>query len=288
VAKGRSSRTEGIRTPLAERALAVDVEDANGARRVELAAVVPGRRYAVGTGVGCDIVVDGAYASRRHCEIWLENGVWWVADTGSTNGIRVEAATGTATSAQSDARSTAPNQAMELAPGALLVLSAHAQGEPRQYPRLSLRPVELAADASPTSVPQTATATPVTPIAPRRRREKGWTITVRMASGVRNVELLPDALPFSVGRSRNQALVIDRAHAEVSGRHFEIVAVDESGVTVVVHGDNGIRVDGTRYGAGAELRWKPGQTLHLGLGQGNDQAGACALTLSRSARGNIG
>ena len=54
--------------------------------------VVPGRRYAVGNGEGSDIVVNGKYASRRHCEIWLDKGAWWVTDSGSTNGIRVESA----------------------------------------------------------------------------------------------------------------------------------------------------------------------------------------------------
>ena len=101
-----------------------------------------------------------------------------------------------------------------------------------------------------------------------------------MASGARTVEIRGDALPFHVGRSRNQALVIDWAHAEVSGRHFEIVALDESGATVVVHGDNGVTIDGTVHGPGAEFRWKAGETLRLGHETG--KTAACTLTLSRT------
>src|SRR5579862_2044943 len=55
----RSAAPGSQRTPLATRALGVDVEDAGGARRIELASVQPGRRYSVGKGEGCDIVVDG-------------------------------------------------------------------------------------------------------------------------------------------------------------------------------------------------------------------------------------
>ena len=106
------------------------------------------------------------------------------------------------------------------------------------------------------------------------------TITARMASGVRTVDIPAGALPFRVGRSRNQALVIDRAHAEVSGRHFEIVAVDESGAQIVVHGDNGVAVDGTSHGPGTQFKWRPGETLLLGGATG--PASQCTLTLARA------
>ena len=46
--------------------------------------VKDGRRYIVGKGEGCDIRVDGVYTSRRHGEIWLDQGTWWVSDAGST------------------------------------------------------------------------------------------------------------------------------------------------------------------------------------------------------------
>src|SRR5438105_486359 len=82
---------ESTRTPIAGRTLEIEIDDANGNRRVTLPSIMPGRRYAIGSGEGCDIVVNGEYASRRHCEIWFDRGAWWVADSGSTNGLRVEA-----------------------------------------------------------------------------------------------------------------------------------------------------------------------------------------------------
>jgi hypothetical protein len=66
----------------------------------------------------------------------------------------------------------------------------------------------------------------------------------------------------------------------VSGRHFEIVAVDASGATVLVHGDRGVTVNGSFHGPGAEFRWEPGQTLELTPSDGG--ASACAVTLSRA------
>ena len=79
----------------------------------------------------------------------------------------------------------------------------------------------------------------------------------------------------------NQALVIDWTHSDVSGHHLEIVALDESGAQVVVHGDNGVSLDGTSHGPGAQFKWNLGQTLVLSGGAG--QASSCTLTLSRSA-----
>ena len=75
--------------------------------------------------------------------------------------------------------------------------------------------------------------------------------------------------------------MIDWTHDEVSARHIEIVAVDEAGASVVVHGDNGVTIDGTAYGSGARLRWNPGETLLLGNVDGKSPA--CTLTLSRAA-----
>ena len=92
-AAGLASRSDIPRTPLAGRSAEIAIEDAGGKRRVVLPSVVPGRRYAIGKGEGCDIVVNGVYASRRHCEIWLDHGAWWVTDTGSTNGVRIDRGT---------------------------------------------------------------------------------------------------------------------------------------------------------------------------------------------------
>ena len=107
-----------------------------------LPVVVPGRRYVVGKGDGCDIVVNGMYASRRHCEIWLDKGAWWVTDCGSTNGIRVDppVASVLGRSGAADQHRRGRQTVIEVVPGARIVLSALARGEPAQYPRLLLQP----------------------------------------------------------------------------------------------------------------------------------------------------
>lgn len=270
-------RSGSAPTPLAAPALAIDIEDADGVRSIELASVAAGRRYTVGKGKDCDIIVNGVYASRRHCELWFDKGVWWVIDVGSTNGIRVESPNGTVARSHQVPHGVTPPPPIELDPGAWLVLSAQIQGDARQYPRLSLHPATAAAGhaRASTAVPPT----PVTPIAPPRRGDGVLTIDARMASGPRTIDLAPAALPFGVGRSRNQALVIDWAHADVSGRHLEIVALDESGAQIVVHGDNGVSVDGTAHGPGTQFKWKPGQALVLGSDRSES---ACVLTLSRA------
>jgi hypothetical protein len=132
----KATPPETQRTPLAARSIQVDIEDAAGTHRIELKSIAAGRRYSVGKGEGCDIVVDGVYASRRHCEIWLENGAWRVADTGSTNGIRIESTSGVIARLPSDTSSARP-ATIELPLGTWLVLSARMRGEPGQYPRLS-------------------------------------------------------------------------------------------------------------------------------------------------------
>ncbi len=270
-------RSGSAPTPLAAPAVAIDIEDADGVRTVELASVAAGRRYAVGKGKDCDIVVNGVYASRRHCELWFDKGAWWVIDAGSTNGIRVESANGNTARSHQVPQGVTPPPPIELGQGAWLVLSAQIQGEARQYPRLSLRPA--AASAARALASAVAPPTPVTPIAPPRRRDGMLTIAARMASGLRTIDLVATALPFRVGRSRNQALVIDWAHADVSGQHFEIVAIDEAGAQIVVHGDNGVTVDGTAHGPGTQFKWKTGQTLVLGSDRSES---ACVLALSRA------
>jgi hypothetical protein len=102
---------------------------------------------------------------------------------------------------------------------------------------------------------------------------------VHGAAGARSLPLTAANLPVSVGRSRHQTLVIGRAHEMVSGHHLDIVAVDESGVQLQVHGHNGVLLDGEAHAAGACVRWHPGQTLVLGpiLPEGR----ACALSLAR-------
>src|SRR6202140_1378603 len=147
-----SPRAQNAQTPIVAQPFAIEIEDAGGIRHVELRSVTQGRRYSVGKGEDCDIVVDGLYTSRRHCEIWFDKGGWWVADAGSTNGIRVESASGVIARGHQGAHGAARLPAIELPTGAWLVLSEHTQGEPRQYPRLSLHPaVDVEAGVKPAS-----------------------------------------------------------------------------------------------------------------------------------------
>jgi pSer/pThr/pTyr-binding forkhead associated (FHA) protein len=281
-AAGAFSRSDIPRTPRAGRSAEIAIEDAGGKRHFMLQSVMPGHRYAVGKGEGCDIVVNAAYASRRHCEIWLDHGAWWVTDAGSTNGVRVEH--GTRVLGRSALRANAAGEAavVEVTPGARIVLSAHAEGSAADYPRLMLDAGrDTPAFATPIAPAVAVPATPSTPIAAARSRESGLLITARMASGLRTVELRAAELPFSVGRSRSQALVVDWAHEGVSGHHIEIVEIDDAGVTVVVHGDNGVNMAGTSYPPGARLRWKAGESMALGRIIGDEPE--CQLTLSRPA-----
>ena len=105
--------------------------------------VVPGRRYVVGNGEGSDIRVDGTFASRRHAEVWLENGGWWVADAGSTNGVRVEPAGPLQRGAAAPA--TVGETPVRLQNGLRIVLSARAEGPASEYPWLALRPAQASA-----------------------------------------------------------------------------------------------------------------------------------------------
>ena len=269
-------------TPVAGQALEIEIDDADGSRRVTLPAAVPGRRYAVGNGEGCDIVVNGKYVSRRHCEIWLDHGAWWVTDSGSTNGTRVESDHSVlGTSGTKAGQSGAGQTVIEVVPGARIVLSAVARGASSDYPRLLLGTARaLRAPATPLAPSAPGPLTPVTPIAPRRR-DGGLSLTVRMASGERSVDLPAGAPPFPIGRSRNQALTIDWAHDDVSGHHVDILDVDEAGARVIVHGDNGVSVGGVAHPAGARFRWNVGEKMILGTAP--DRERECTLVLTRRA-----
>ncbi|HEY8242505.1 MAG TPA: FHA domain-containing protein [Casimicrobiaceae bacterium] len=265
--------TTRVPTPLSTPSATLEIDDATGRRRVDLAQVTPGRRYIVGKDAGADVVVDGTYASRRHCELWLDHDGWRVADAGSTNGIRVE-------NGRSTMRSGATDRAVPLAlgPGSVIVLSAHARGDARDYPRLRFDTAKVAR----TTVPRTeAVHAPSTPLAPTRRVPPPFVLTASMASGARDFDIAAEALPFGIGRSRTQALVVDGAHADVSGRHVEIVGVDEQGATVAVLGDNGVSVGGVEHPLGARFVWKPGETMLIGRADGD--APACTLSLAAGA-----
>jgi len=233
--------------------------------------VVPGRRYTVGKDDTCDIVVDGMYASRRHCELWLDKGAWWVTDCGSTNGIRVEPVSGGGKADAKLVSARGDGKALALDARSRVVLSASGQGSAAEYPRFALQ--------SPDAAPRAAT-TPITPIVVAAAPRVAYAIRAHMASGDRTVEIPPD-LPFRIGRSRAQSLVIDWAHESVSGAHAEVVAVEEAGVRVRVHGDNGVRVEGAaQHAPGSEFAWIPGETLVLGRVEEGEPA--CTLTLLRA------
>jgi len=265
-------------TPLAGLRFEFDIEDADGRRRVVLQSVMAGRRYVVGKEDGCDIRVNGSYTSRRHAEVWLDKGAWWVSDAGSTNGIRVELPSGAVERCGGPDSGEASAQPIRWPDGARLVLSARSIGPASEYPSLALHPAAGSAlRATPATqvapVPQTA----LTPIV--ATRPAVLKMTARVASGEHSLELRAAALPISVGRSRNQQLVVDRIHEAVSGHHLEITELDESGAQVEVHGDNGVVVDGVAHAVGSRFRWNVGQTMVLGGGLKSHPP--CSLELSR-------
>jgi pSer/pThr/pTyr-binding forkhead associated (FHA) protein len=273
-----ASRLEMPRTPIAGRAVEIEIEDAEGRRRVALQSVVPGRRYAIGKGDGCEVVVNGLYASRRHCEIWLDRGTWWVTDAGSTNGVRVERG-GSVLGSSSSGGPTSEPAVLQVSPGACIVLSANADGGPTHYPRVVLGAARENAGKAAAAAGTALSLTPSTPIVAPRPAGAEFAITLRTASGTSTVDVRAAELPLSIGRSRSQALVIDWVHESVSGRHLEITDIDASGASVVVHGDNGVTVAGTAYAPGTRLHWKSGESMTLGRTVGNEPE--CRLTLSR-------
>jgi hypothetical protein len=275
-------------TPLAGQRVEFELEDADGRRRVVLPSVLPGRRYAVGKGEGCDLRANGTYVSRRHAELWRDDdGSWWVADAGSTNGVRIERPQDEAHEGAVAQHAALPVEQPQRVPeGARILLSARAEGPASDYPWLALRsPASATARITPIAVSVASAAagapaprTPLTAIL-SAQPALAWRIAVVQADGARTVDVHDSALPFSVGRSRNQSLVIDRRHEGVSGHHLEITALDHDGAAVCIHGDNGVLVDGTAHAAGSRLHWDAGQTLRLG---GAADEPHCTLTLRRT------
>jgi pSer/pThr/pTyr-binding forkhead associated (FHA) protein len=283
-------------TPLAGQRHEFDVEDGDGRRRVVLQSVVPGRRYAVGKGEGCDIRLNGAYTSRRHADLWIEDGAWWVADAGSTNGLRVETRPGPHARG-GDAATAGTEPPLRLEEGARLVLSARAEGPAAEYPWLALRaPAHAPARPTPIAVqppvarpvppatrPEAVPRTPLTAILPGEATGAArFKVTLMQAGGMRTLELHEATLPVRVGRSRNQTLVVDRRHESVSGQHLEVVALDADGAQVAVHGDNGVLLEGVPHPSGSRFRWAAGETLVLGASVHDDPV--CTLVLERVPR----
>jgi len=288
-APARGRRLDTPTTPLAGRRVEFDIDDGAGTRRAVLAAVVPGRRYVVGKDESSDLRVDGTYTSRRHAEIWLDDDGWHVADAGSTNGLRVESGSAPGTPALVVATAATGDAApIRVGAGMRIVLSARAEGPPADYPSIAVRApraptTSAAAPASnaATSIAPGASApkTPLTSVLPLRPALTRYVIAATQASGERSHAIAADALPFTIGRSRDQGIVIDHRHPGVSGQHMAIDAVDDRGAHGVVHGDNGIVIDGVALGPGARFDWLPGQTLVLGGALPGEPA--CALVLAR-------
>ncbi len=270
-------------TPLAGPRCEFELEDADGRRLVVLPAVVAGRRYVVGKGEGCDIVVRGTYTSRRHAELWLDQGSWWCADAGSTHGIRIETPGTAAPQVAAPAAAGESTPPLRLADGARLLLSARSDGPPADHPWLALRhaaPPVLAARVTPIAATLGAQGTPRTPLTAILSGHATTAFTiVDAASGAAQLPLRAAALPLSIGRSRQSALVIDRRHDGVSGHHLDVVALDGDGVDIVVVGDNGVSIGGQHHRPGARVRWPAGQPLTLGAITA--QAQACTLLLRR-------
>ena len=269
-------------TPMAGQRCEFELEDADGRRRVVLQAVVPGRRYVVGKGESCDIRVNATYTSRRHAELWLDNGTWWVADAGSTNGIRIESVVGALE--PGCPVMSANEQPLALVEGVRIVLSARTEGPANEYPWVALwLPPPAATRITPIASSSVAVPkTPLTAVIATRPAELAFTLTVASSSGPQTLELRASALPVSVGRSRNQTLVIERRHECVSGHHLDIIDLDSKGAQVDVHGDNGVLLGAEHHGPGTRLHWMPGQPLVLG-GSPHDVS-TCQLTLVSEPR----
>jgi pSer/pThr/pTyr-binding forkhead associated (FHA) protein len=122
--------------------------------------------------------------------------------------------------------------------------------------------------------------TPLTAVRAADESAPRFALTVSQCSSEQLLPLADDALPFTIGRSRDQTLVIDRRHAGVSGHHLAIGAIDDAGVHVVVAGDNGVVVAGVRHDAGARFAWHPGETMVLGGSLPGEPP--CSLALERN------
>jgi hypothetical protein len=49
------------------------------------------RTFRIGRDASCELALDDPLISRRHAEVRLEDGRWWVVDLGSRNGTRLDA-----------------------------------------------------------------------------------------------------------------------------------------------------------------------------------------------------
>ena len=107
----------------------------DGRRRVELPRSSPAAATSSARTKAATSASNGTLREPPPCEVWLEGGAWWVADAGSTNGIRVEPARAHRRAAveRVDAHADA------LRPAIGSSLSARAEGPRGRYPWLALR-----------------------------------------------------------------------------------------------------------------------------------------------------
>ena len=99
VSAAEPSPTRIFKPPAAAATAAVSAEEAEQlglAREPRAALNVGGNRHqlsrdgvVVGRSRECDITLEDPNVSRRHAEVRLENGAWWIVDLGSTNGVEV-------------------------------------------------------------------------------------------------------------------------------------------------------------------------------------------------------
>jgi pSer/pThr/pTyr-binding forkhead associated (FHA) protein len=101
-------------------------------------------------------------------------------------------------------------------------------------------------------------------------------LTVSQAGNIRTMDLDERALPVSIGRSRTCTIAVDRRHDSVSGRHLEILAIDDAGASVRVLGDNGLAIEAVRHEAGATVRWPWGAIAELAVPGGAPAPARCS------------
>ena len=154
--------------------------------------------------------VEGTFASRRHAEVWLENGGWWVADAGSTNGVRIEPA-GPLQRGASRAGDGGRDAGAARRTGCASSSRRAPRGRPSEYPWLALRPSQ----GSPSMVTPIATAsgtlrTPRTAILAARVAPDLATPTTQILPAARDESAIP---PDALARRRRAHPAADAGRA---------------------------------------------------------------------------
>jgi Protein of unknown function (DUF3662)/FHA domain len=95
VPQAAPSETKIYRPPVTE-AVSAELAEEEDLARAPSAVLVGGTRHelddravVIGRSRDCDITVDDPNVSRKHAEIRREDGAYWIADLGSTNGVLV-------------------------------------------------------------------------------------------------------------------------------------------------------------------------------------------------------